>query len=603
MPIGVLRRYSPFLLALAVTAVIVVILFLRPDSALGLAVNVTNPVNSTNGQPGFKLGEEVVFTGDVNFEGGPERVIDVTLDIIQSGDVDPAFANVIGLSLAIQEVTDLDVSDLMHQASGTTQGTLNLTVILDAVKTIKLTNGYAYGYDDGSTDSGSILIILKYIPPSLPGDYQATIRVATESGQAVTPAVTNFSVLDALTATALATLYPIGDVEALAGDMVILQFDTSADAKDIATVSGVPVATVSTSAGEPLPQAKSLFQAFKVHEALRKKWGVAGEADLILPIRIPDDTLPGSRGPFVATIEDIAGQTFTIPTASSPRVEVVDTRSIFNVYLLPRANLITPPLQCVPAGVGVCNSSFEHDLSELLKQTVPNVDPAFATLLGKTPSDVTAAEVIDVIWGYDSALAPAFRSHLPFLDTGDLKTMDVGNGYIVETTDEPGDPFVRITDPDNEQFPTKAIPVPIKVSLRGRVIAEPDNLLPTTDVETGFNLVGAHAEVDTFIGVWLAPVIIPERTWVQVVTFRNELDIAMDDSGDVSLLADGKPEIVFKTRWESLRSPAGFPDAGPDPLPSGSTVKAGSGLWLRMCESPESTCIGGTLSFVGPAPE
>ena len=37
MRIGVLRRYSPFLLALAVTAVIVVILFLRPDAALGVS--------------------------------------------------------------------------------------------------------------------------------------------------------------------------------------------------------------------------------------------------------------------------------------------------------------------------------------------------------------------------------------------------------------------------------------------------------------------------------------------------------------------------------------------------------------------------------------
>ena len=251
----------------------------------------------------------------------------------------------------------------------------------------------------------------------------------------------------------------------------------------------------------------------------------------------------------------------------------------------------------------MCNASFEHDLSELLKQTVPNVDPAFATLLGKAASDVTAAEVIDIVWGYDTALAPAFRSHLPSLSTGDLKAMDVGNGYIVETTDEPADPFIRITDPDNEQFPTTAIPVPFKLSFKGDVIAEPLRLLPTTDVETVWNLVGAHAEVDTFVGVWLAPVTIPERTWVQVVAFTNVLDIALDDSGDVSLLADGKPEIVFKRRWESLRPPAGFPDAGPNPLPSGSTVKAGSGLWLLMCETPATTCVGGALSFVGPAPE
>ena len=107
----------------------------------------------------------------------------------------------------------------------------------------------------------------------------------TESGQAVTPAVTNFSVLGALTATALATLYPISEVEALAGDLVILQFDTSAKAKDIATVSGVPKATVTH---ELLGSTDSMVHAFKVHEALRKKWGVADEADLLLPFEVPD---------------------------------------------------------------------------------------------------------------------------------------------------------------------------------------------------------------------------------------------------------------------------------------------------------------------------
>ena len=114
MRIGVLRRYWPFLLALAVTAVIVVILFLRPDAALGFAVNVTDPVNDRNSQPGFKLGEEVVFTGDVNFEAGAERVIDVTLDIIRTGDANLAFVNVTGLSLPLQEVTDLDITTQMH---------------------------------------------------------------------------------------------------------------------------------------------------------------------------------------------------------------------------------------------------------------------------------------------------------------------------------------------------------------------------------------------------------------------------------------------------------------------------------------------------------
>lgn len=36
----VLRRYAPLYVALAVTAVVIALLFLRPDSALGLTVDV-----------------------------------------------------------------------------------------------------------------------------------------------------------------------------------------------------------------------------------------------------------------------------------------------------------------------------------------------------------------------------------------------------------------------------------------------------------------------------------------------------------------------------------------------------------------------------------
>ena len=612
MRIDVLRRYSPFLLALAVTAVVVVILFLRPNAALGLAVNVTDPVNSANGLSGFKLGEEVVITGDVNFEGGPERVVDVTLDIIQSGDVDPAFKNVIGLSLPIDEVTDLDISSQMHAVSGTAQGTLKLTVILDAVKRFQLGNGYAYGYDDGSTDSGNIRVILKYTPPSIAGDYQATIRVETEpGGQAVTPAVTNFSVLGPVEVLILTNL-----IESQGQGLAVLLIRWGSSEKllrralmnldfggfgSFATSQGfspIPDASVTQ---EPLSSTKSMVFASKFHEALLRKWGVDPEEGLlVLPLRIPEGTLPGTYGPFDITIEDIAGQTVTIP---GPRVEVAASRSALDVYLLPQFNFITPALQCFPASATQCTDDFEFDLKELLKQKVDNVSPAFATAIGKAVEDVTASDVLDIIWAYDTAQTPAFRSHVPFLSTGDLKSIGVGSGYIFKTTTDPVDPFVRIVDPDNEQFPTKAIPVPLKLTFTGRVIADPVKLPPTTDLEKVWNLVGPHAEVDTTTGVWLAPVTIPERTWVHLITFENELDIALDDSGDLILLPGGKPQIVFSQRWVSLRPPAGFPDAGPSPLPSGSTVKAGSGLWLLMCESPATTCVGGTLSFVGPAPE
>ncbi len=518
MRIGVLRRYSPFLLALAVTAVIVVILFLRPDAALGVFVTAADPVNARNNLSGFTTGDEIVFTGDVNFDGKAEGIISVTLDIIQTGDVDLGFAPVEGLSLPIQEVTDLDISSLMHAASTSPQskqGTLKLTVIFDAVKTFGQGTGYAYGYDDGNTDPGNILFVLKYTPPPILGDYEATIKVQTVSGEVVTPPVTNFSVLGPAEAELL-TIF----IEIPGSELAVLLIQWGGSEKNliralINVFFGGVVGSVATSQGfSPIPDAsvtqelvsstKSMVFASKFHEALLRKWGVDPEEGLlVLPLTIPEGTLPGTYGPFDITIEDVAGQTVTIP---GPTVEVAASRSALDVYLLPQFNFITPALQCFPASATQCTDDFEFDLKELLKQKVDNVSPAFATAIGKAVEEVTASDVIDIIWAYDTAQTPAFRSHVPFLSTGDLKSIGVGSGYIFKTTTDPVDPFVRIVDPDNEQFPTKAIPVPLKLTFTGRVIADPVKLPPTTDLEKVWNLVGPHAEVDTTTGVWLAPV-------------------------------------------------------------------------------------------------
>ena len=608
MQIGVLRRYAPFLLALVVTGVIVIILLLRPEQALGLFVNVVQPLNDRNSQPGFTLGEEIVFTGDLNFKGDEGAVHTVTLDIVyRTGD--GSFADVIGLDLPLGETTDEDFSGQMHERSGKVEGKLLVTVIFDAVKIFDVSgaNGYGYGYDPGSTDKdGNILYILRYTPPEIPGDYEAKIAVVAEDegGDVITPpvAVTSFSVLGEFSATALAVLYPASAGEALAGDLVVMQLDaTSTKSRDfIATVNGIPQTTVS---GELLSGAKSMVHASKVHRALRMKWEVDDDADLLLPFRVPGDTLPGARGPMVATVVDIAGQEATASSA----VNVVDTRSTFNVYLLPRFNFITPALQCPdPSVAGDCTDSYEFRIPPLLNQTVPNVNQEFADVLAKNAADVTAKEVISAIWDYD-ATVPDFRLHFTTSAVNSLDTMGVGRGYIVLARDpiELGaDPFIRTADAENDQFPGTEIPVPIKLTFEGSFIGNAQALPPTTDVEPIWNLVGPHGEVDTTVGVWLAPLAVRERQWDSLIAFRNELSIALDDSGDVSMLADGKPEIVFIRRFESLRPPEGFIGAGPNPLPSGSMVPAGSGLWLLMCDPvTQGGCDGGgTLPPVGPAP-
>ena len=176
--------------------------------------------------------------------------------------------------------------------------------------------------------------------------------------------------------------------------------------------------------------------------------------------------------------------------------------------------------------------------------------------------------------------------------------MRAGRGYAVKTRSIGGvEPFKRILDPANSQFPSTEIPVPIKLAFDGAVIADPDpnSLLPTTRVERRWNLVSAHTEIDTTVGDLLIAVTIPVRTWVQLIAFENVLDISLDDAGKLKLRAEGNPEILFKRRFQSLRAPAGFPDSGPDPKPSGDPVPAGSSLWLFMCDTPDVACVGGEL--------
>ena len=84
-----LKRYAPFYLALLVMGVVMALLFLRPDSALGLTVEVSAVKKSPDfpAPAGFKLGDPVIINADVGLQGDFEPIKKVTLTVAQdTGD-------------------------------------------------------------------------------------------------------------------------------------------------------------------------------------------------------------------------------------------------------------------------------------------------------------------------------------------------------------------------------------------------------------------------------------------------------------------------------------------------------------------------------------
>ena len=386
-------------------------------------------------------------------------------------------------------------------------------------------------------------------------------------------------------------------MEALPDDLVILQVDFSAKPEHLAidNVTGLPKVTAT---GQIIGSTASMMKAPDFHPSLRSKWEVDADADVLLPLRVPTTAVAGFDS-AVVTVEDIAGQTFTTTAATSPTVKVASTRSIFNVYFMPVFNFITPALQCSPAGPA-CTAAFEFVVEELLKQTVKGdkVNPAFLTAIGKTAADdIPMSQLVEKVISYDANIPDFRRYNTDPTFFSDLANMRAGLGYMLKTKatgdNIPPDiePFITNTDPTNRQHPTEAIPVPFKLAFTGKIVAKEDEaLIDTTRVEPIWNLIGAHAEKDTTVGILLAGVTIPVRLWEQVLAFRNELDISLDENGRVKL-NQGKPEIVFERKFESLLGP----DFGP--TPSGDIVEAGAAIWLLMCEIPASDCVGGE---VGP---
>ena len=481
----------------------------------------------------------------------------------------------------------------MPKSGGIPQGTLFVAIKFTEVilvPTNPLLGGYNYR---GTGDTGGLLeYIITYTPPPIAGDYRATVTVETPSQTELR--VTKFSVLRELAAAALNTLYPISSGEALPGDLVILQLTLpNTDADDASSV---------TASGDLISGNLSMIAASKFHPALRAKWDVAPAANFLLPLKVPEDAVPGTFNHFVK-VEDKAGQIVSLGSVGvAAKVKLVSARSTFNIYLLPRFNFITPALECFPfAAATVCTGSagsvVEFDIEKLLLQTVPisKVDPAFLATIGHTPAsgDVPLSRIVQLAFRFD-ATPGDFDVFDVETSTGippSFDSLKAGRGYILKTTGDGGiDPFARTSDASNSQFPGIGIPVPLKVTFTGKVIADPGGQLATFDVERRWNLVGPHSERDTSVGVFLNPVAIPDVVWEQLIAFNNLLDISLDENGNMKLLAGGAPEIVFlEEQFRTLLGPPFSDD------PKGDSVTAGGGFWLFMCERPAPTCQGGEL--------
>ena len=454
---------------------------------------------------------------------------------------------------------------------------------------------------------GIISVIARYTPVEvILGDYRADLSISiSEPTTLAFSSSTEFSILGPLSAQAGDTMYPITeDGRGLGGDLAIIQVDFGGTlTKDI---SSVELFGELVGGGEPLTVLEhdtlSMIAVDKVHEALRLKWDISEEMDFLLPLPIPLDASAGAFRPSLRAV-DRAGQIVELTGVGvAPRVDVATSRDSFNIYLMPDFTYVGPPLECVedetPALCSGDGAQVEFAIEQLLAQTVSwaKLNPAFLVLKGlPATADVPLSEVVEKVTFYDQGLGD-FRRYNTGPAFSDLFRMGPGRGFIVTSQRVGGvSPFLEVNDLDIPQLRDDEVPVPIKLTFRGDVIADPLALPPGTRVEPNWSLVSAHTERDTTVGRFLAPVSLPEppgRQWVQLVSFMSHVEVKLD--GDrVVLRAGGIPEVDWvEGRFESLRGP-GSPEFGPEP--SGDVVRAGAGLWLFMCETPTATCVGGDL--------
>ena len=190
----VVKRYWPFYISIVVTGIVMVLLFLRPDSALGLTVDA-NAVKKFDGLPaGFKLldpatgqPETVVIEAEVVLSGGEfTDITKATLAIAQTsgtagfkdfgtGDNDgPAVTLPLPAAPNHTAISDEELTSQLPDNGGSDQGLLFVDVEL--VNASADAFGYGYGYR-GLKGGGKVKFVIRYTPPSLAGDYSAVFRV------------------------------------------------------------------------------------------------------------------------------------------------------------------------------------------------------------------------------------------------------------------------------------------------------------------------------------------------------------------------------------------------------------------------------------------
>ena len=159
-----LKRYWPFYISLIITGIVMVLLFLWPDSALGLTVDVSATKKFEGFAAGFKLldpatgqPEVIEIHGEVVLAGGEfTDITKATFGISQTAG-DPGYVN-FGGTTAVNvplpaapnhaDITNQELTSQLPSSGGTTQGQLFVDVKL--VNTIPNAFGYGYGYRGGT---------------------------------------------------------------------------------------------------------------------------------------------------------------------------------------------------------------------------------------------------------------------------------------------------------------------------------------------------------------------------------------------------------------------------------------------------------------------
>ena len=160
--------YLPLYVALAACFVIA-LLFLRPDQALGLSVDVVTSKNGDAGQTMFAQGEDVTIAIEVDLEGRQEELASATFEVRQV-EGESGFTGII---------IDLPTGQGDYVTGGPPEG-----VDPDSVGSARLNVAHD-GISPGSSGSamsysgGKIVYSIVYSPPEFGGDYTATVNFRT----------------------------------------------------------------------------------------------------------------------------------------------------------------------------------------------------------------------------------------------------------------------------------------------------------------------------------------------------------------------------------------------------------------------------------------